>query len=222
MGEIGKKAILITATIIVALMFIIPASGRAPRNSAESFSRSSVPAAGSGAELPPRRRRMLARRRWRRVHRARAWRRHERFERRHGRWRKPSEIQNQISAETSADAKARAASRSPGGQSKGVVCPLLESWKLQVEATCKGSTANGAAGWCRSTDLRVQQAAQKQELQRLQKTLLKRGRSIPEPTSPSAGYWSSLRDSCSRQERLILDLCWQALAICGADNSGPA
>jgi hypothetical protein len=86
MVEIGKKAVLIIATVIVALMFIIPASARVLPTSSQPALSLNVPVATTASSIdPPGRRRRIAWRRWHyhRVHRARAWRRHERFERRH-------------------------------------------------------------------------------------------------------------------------------------------
>jgi hypothetical protein len=91
MGGIRKKAVLIAATFIVALMFIIPATGRTSNNSSEPASMVSSMIVGTGysVDRPERRRMIIARRRWwhaRRVHRARMWRRHERREHRFRRY----------------------------------------------------------------------------------------------------------------------------------------
>ena len=82
MADLRKKAILTAATVVVALMFIIPASGRNRNNPTASGSTLNALArtTGYGIDRPFRRRRIIARRRrlarWhlRRVHRAR-WRR---------------------------------------------------------------------------------------------------------------------------------------------------
>ena len=87
MGEIRKKAAFIAATFIVALMFIIPANGRTSNNSSGPATSLNSTIAGTAytVDRPERGRRIIARRRWwhaRRVHRARAWRYHERREHR--------------------------------------------------------------------------------------------------------------------------------------------
>jgi hypothetical protein len=87
MGEIRKKAVLISATFIVALMFIIPANGRISSYTGEpAFGAPSEMAGASyNVDRGERQRRIIARRRWwhaHRVHRARVWRRHERREHR--------------------------------------------------------------------------------------------------------------------------------------------
>src|SRR5712692_8002592 len=89
MGEIGKKAVLIMATFVVALMFIIPAAGWTSSGPREAGSSLTTAGTGSGMGQPGRRRRLIIRRhrfhRWhaRRVHRARVWRRERRERREH-------------------------------------------------------------------------------------------------------------------------------------------